>query len=278
MAAKKLAKAPIGIKWEKEFEKQFLDKIKIEILDHPASKKYWVGAKDAGKTRPIIMRDLTHIETDKDAQVIKFKKYIKGGIARLFNSHRNMALEVKRKGYAVHDYVSAQSYGYKLEGNVKKQVIEYLSLEDTNSIAGIEAVEGGYFASLHIEEPVMFGEKGKVPDKREWDDTVKMILDSIDRSNRAYAINNGLNEIPKCIYNASMNAWDDHPLVVETEKYFPENVFLDFIKVDILNNHTKAVYRKENDTLYIRLTKFSNPIIRAIETLLKQNNINTVED
>lgn len=75
-----------------------------------------------------------------------------------------------------------------------------------------------------------------------------------------------------------MNAWDDHPLVVETEKYFPENVFLDFIKVDILNNHTKAVYRKENDTLYIRLTKFSNPIIRAIETLLKQNNINTVED
>lgn len=254
----------------------FLSKEKIDIINHPAANKVICGGKDSGKTRLVLVSDSITFEVDKNANLIKFKKYIKGGITRLHNAFNNVVLEAKMKGYNVQKYVANQSFTYVENADKSKSnTIEYFSLEDSNSIAGIEGKGLGYFAGGHFEEPVMFGEFGKVPNKKEWNDLVNMIKDSTSRANRAYAINNKLETAPKCTWWYTLNPWDLHPIVEDLEENLPEENFLEFIKKNMLKNHTQQFYNIENDTLYVRMTKFANPIIRAIETLLYQSNIKT---
>lgn len=47
---------------------------------------------------------------------------------------------------------------------------------------------------------------------------------------------------------------------------------------DLIENHTMSAYVSLNDTLYIRMTKFANPVIRLIERFLLQNDIKSLAD
>lgn len=60
--------------------------------------------------------------------------------------------------------------------------------------------------------------------------------------------------------------------------YFPEEDFKEFFMKDLIENHTMSAYVSLNDTLYIRMTKFANPVIRLIERFLLQNDIKSLAD
>ena len=77
-------------------------------------------------------------------------------------------------------------------------------------------------------------------------------------------------------YYYTLNPWDDHPIIRDAEKWFPEQKFYKFIQQDLLKNHTMWAYNEEEDTLIVRGTKFGNPIINAMERVLKQNKINNL--
>lgn len=267
--------------WLYEAEKQLISEDKIQLLDHKASKKVWIGAKDGGKSRSVIVRKFTKMETDKDAYSLDLKKYKQGGISRLHNALVNISIEARILGYDVPEYVSGMNISYRDVNKFdkkKNQTVEYSSFDDTNGLAGIEAPNLGYFATVHVEEPVLINDQGKTPTRSEWDASMKTISDSVNRSNRRYAM---LHKKPPITpeYHFTMNPWDgDHPLVEDANMYFPEEDFKEFFMENLIENHTMSAYVSLNDTLYIRMTKFANPVIRLIERFLLQNDIKSLAD
>lgn len=255
---------------------------KIDLLDHPATHKYYIGGKDGGKTRSAAVDIVTSINSDDTAQCLALKKY-KGNGERLHTSYQNIALEMKMLGFPVKELTyntQKGSSGMKSgRGRFAKVVkkIEYASFEDANKLAGIEAEGLGYFSHVHVEEPVEANDAGAPPTDIEWRTSIKMIKQSIARSNRKYETLTG-KPAPMTKWLYTMNPWDEHPIIVEAEKYYPEQDFLDWVLQDYLNNNTRAKYNVDKDSLYIRTTTLANVIIRNIEKTLKLHKIRGLSD
>lgn len=255
---------------------------KIDLLDHPATHKYYIGGKDGGKTRSAAVDIVTSINSDDTAQCLALKKY-KGNGERLHTSYQNIALEMKMLGFPVKQLTyntQKGSSGMKTgRGRFAKVIkkIEYASFEDANKLAGIEAEGLGYFSHVHIEEPVEANDAGAPPTDIEWRTSIKMIKQSIARSNRKYETLTG-NPAPMTKWLYTMNPWDEHPIIVEAEKHYPEKEFLDWVLEDYLNNNTRAKYNIDKDSLYIRTTTLANVIIRNIEKTLKLHKIKGLYD
>lgn len=110
------------------------------------------------------------METDKDAYSLDLKKYKQGGISRLHNALVNISIEARILGYDVPEYVSGMNISYRDVNKFdkkKNQTVEYSSFDDTNGLAGIEAPNLGYFATVHVEEPVLINDQGKTPTRSE---------------------------------------------------------------------------------------------------------------
>lgn len=267
-------------RWTRADRIKLIAQDKIDILDHPAKEKVWIGGKGAGKSRPVIVNGNTALEEDPYAQLLALKKYKDGAVTRLHTAVQNVALEMKMLGYDVPEYEKSVNLTYRVVNFKTKsnnQTIEYGSFDDANGLAGIEAKNVGYFAQVHIEEPVEINDPNGVPSAEQWRAAMKTIQDSVNRSNSRH-IRIHKRKIPSVTYHYTMNPWDLHPLIVDAEKVFPEQEFIDFFSSDIINNHTLSKYDKKTDTLYIRLTKFGNPVTRCIENMLKDLNISTFEE
>lgn len=251
---------------------------KIALLDHPATNKYWIGGKDGGKSRSVAVEMITAMENNWDTQGLALKKYKYGGIARLHTTYQNIALEIKALGYNIPNYEKGVSETYRMTKALKQsnQMIEYSSFDDANGLAGIEAKNLGYFAVVHIEEPVLIDDEGKLPTANEWRAAMSTIKKSVARSNRKYMMMKPHLPIGATKYHYTMNPWDDHPIINDAEKIFPEDDFIQWVAKDYLKNHTKAVHHALSDSLYIRTTTLANPVINAIETLLRSVKVRTL--
>ena len=261
-------------------EKQFITKEKIQILNLPQKITVWCGAKEAGKTRPVVLRMIGLMEKDKENYGIGIKKFKINAAERLSQSMLNIVAELKNKEFAIPDYKKTPS---KLERrfhnqrvNHLNQTVEFQSLDDINGLAGIEAPNLGRFELVHIEEPVEKNDSNIPTKKRFWED-IEVIERSINRSNVRNAQKNNTSTLA-AKYHFTLNAWDDHPLVDEMEKKFPEDEFLneclgvkdwkkleidtinkdwEKIKNNLINNHTAV--RTEDEIAWVRLTRFANP-------------------
>lgn len=265
-----------------EHESQFITQTKIDILNLPYKYVAWLGAKDGGKTRPVVTRLTGMVAYDKSIYGLALKKYKTNAAARLHTAVSNMAREMRMAGYdipLVQKGLSNSSFLRDVKFRDNNQTIEYAALDDMDGIAGIEAPNLGQFGIVHIEEPVMKGDKEQ-PSPEDFWETIRVLESSVNRSNRRYAELNKT-EIMFPTYHFTMNAWDDHPIVVEAEQVFPENDFLNFclgidnwettsveyldenweaIKKSLQENHTKAVAVKKDGKAFVRMTLFANPM------------------
>lgn len=264
--------------WTKADRHKLISLDKIALLDHPATNKYWIGGKDGGKSRSVAVEMITSLEDNYKAMGLALKKYKYGGIARLHTTYQNIALEIKALGYNIPDYEKGVSETYRMLRALKQnnQMIEYSSFDDANGLAGIEAKNLGFFAVVHIEEPVLIDDEGKLPTASEWRAAMSTIKKSVARSNRRYMSINPHLPIGATKYHYTMNPWDDHPIITDAEKIFPEEKFINWVSLDYLKNHTKAVHHELSDSLYIRTTTLANPVINSIETLLKTIKVRTL--
>lgn len=262
-------------------EIQFITEEKIQVLDLHHKYKIWIGAKWGGKTRPVVTRMSGKMLEDKDNYGLALKKYKTNASSRLHTAISNMGIEMRLAGFDVPLFVKGQNQTYLLKNQKYRdlnQTIEYASLDDMDGIAGIEAPNLGKFAIVHIEEPVMKGDKEQ-PTKEEFWETITVLESSVDRSNVRYADIHG-GDVYTPDYHFTMNAWDDHPLITEAEKHFPENEFLnkclgvedwqkmtveeldeswEDMKKSLQENHTAVVTFEKDSKAFIRLTMFANP-------------------
>lgn len=266
--------------WTRADRIKLISQDKVDLLDHPATNKYYIGGKDGGKSRSAAVEMITSLETDPHAQGLALKKYKYGGIARLHTSYQNIALEIKALGFSIPEYEKGVSETYRMVKAFKSQnqQIEYSSFDDANGLAGIEAKNLGYFSIVHIEEPVLIDDDGKLPTMAEWRAKMSTIKKSVARSNRKYISTHAGKPIEATKYIYTMNPWDDHPIIEEAEQIYPEHKFITWVMEDYLSNHTRAVHHKETDSLWIRTTTLSNPVIRTIETLLKHYEVKFLDD
>lgn len=143
-------------------EKDFITDTKIQVLNLPYKYIIWLGAKDGGKTRPVVTRMAGMMISDNSYYALALKKYKTNAATRLHTAIANMAREMRMTGYDVPVLQKGQSNSYLMKDLRYKdlnQTVEYASLDDMDGIAGIEAPNLGQFCIVHVEEPVMKGDK-----------------------------------------------------------------------------------------------------------------------
>ncbi|MGL5724871.1 hypothetical protein [Cetobacterium sp.] len=148
------------------------------------------------------------MESDDNISCLGARKYKTAAVEKLHTSINNIVLEARFKKYNLPLYVKGLNETYRVL-NVKEkrenQTIQYTSFDDANGIAGTEAPNLTYFGLVAVDEPVLFNDEGKLPTRKEWKDTIKLIEDTIDRTNRRYA-NLHKKEIMNTKYHFMMNA------------------------------------------------------------------------
>lgn len=262
-------------------EIEFITETKSAVLNLPYKYITWLGAKWSGKTRPVVTRMVGMMLTDPTMYGLALKKYKTNAATRLHTAISNMSIEIRSKGYNVPIMAKGISNTYLLKNKHIRdlnQSIEYASLDDMDGIAGIEAPNLGRFGIVHIEEPVMSGDKN-IPTKEDFWETMAILESSVDRSNARYADLND-EEVLSPTYHFTMNAWDDHPLVVEAEEAFPEDEFLNGclgvtnwqkltleeidenwadMQQSLIDNNTAVRTVSRESKAFVRTTLFANP-------------------
>lgn len=274
-------------------EQKFITQEKIDILNHHATKTVWIGAKDSGKTRPVVYRQEGEMEEDDEIAHVSLKAFKTAASETLFKEIQKAQFQIKAAGFASKEFRlsinKAVKQVKKSNGNNNPTII-FGSFEGYDDLAGLTPPGNRRFSMVHIEEPVNMGKQS--PSRKEWTSQLSAIMDTIDRANRDYISNNHdkivatgkvINPVK---YHLTMNAWDrDHPEVEDAERYLPEREFIEWVigidwdSIDrktimenwdkiwarIKTHHTMTRYIKKNDdgeyidTLYVRLTKLANP-------------------
>lgn len=147
----------------------FLEPEKIETLNLPTKKNNLIGAKGTGKTFPVITRAVGHMEEDRSANVAIGKKYKTNAMDKLSRSISNVVIGMKFKGFDIPQYKQSINRTIRMGGfdPSEQQSIEYFSFEDTNGVAGIEAMNIGYFSDVIFEEVIEQNDSKNIPDDKE---------------------------------------------------------------------------------------------------------------
>ncbi len=98
----------------------------------------------------------------KDGYGLALKKYKTNAAMRLHTAISNMALEMRMADYDIPLVQKGVTQSYFVKDaryRENNQTVEYASLDDMDGIAGIEAPNLGQFVVVHVEEPVMKGDK-----------------------------------------------------------------------------------------------------------------------
>lgn len=283
-----------------------LDDTKIKILEHPATTKLLIGAKDSGKTHLVKVDEIYKMEKDPNASSIAARKYSTSAAKRLSASMAKTLVRIKQKGFAFkYSYKKSQNFMYRLSGSkqnmLENQSQEYVSFEDENGLAGIDVANGGYIATVHIEEPALKDDKGDTPTPTQWKGSIGVIKDSVNRTVRDYGDTNPFFPPSPTTWWITMNDWDeDHPESLYAEKHSPRDKFLaenlggmspevllgnkalilkhwDKIANALITKHTSIIYVKKDDKIVVRMTKFANPSIRENPELQK-NILSSIQE
>ncbi len=220
-----------------------VDPTNFAILSHKAKTTVLVGAKDASKTWPVKAWEVYTMERDPMASTLALKKYqtsasklLQLGTQSMLNYIFNIE-ERKNNEIVKPKYTSK----YKWEPTVGsfKRIIDtknkinnqqqfYGSFEGYNALAGLQPGNGGYFTSLHIEEPSEMGDTDTV-DPLEWKRQIDSILDTIERARVAYSETQPHFEpLPFKVF-ITFNDWDEeHPESIFVQKYMPREKFINF--------------------------------------------------
>lgn len=232
----------LKLKQEKKEELRFntleeLEKVigpdKMLMFTHKARYVDIIGAKDTGKSFPLELYKLYIMERDPMASVLTLMKYSTNASKRGTRSLYSALSALRRKDYKFpYAYEPSTSHMYRMKDKkirINNQAIEYGSFENSDALAGYTVSNGGYPALIHIEEPVLQGDKGETATLNQWNADIQTIEDTIQRHWRDYASTNPhFAPIPFKIVT-TMNDWDpEHPVSKRAEKYHPQMKFLDW--------------------------------------------------
>lgn len=258
-------------------------KHKLDIILHPAQYKEICGAKDSGKTWLAAICSICSMEEDVHAHILAARKYKLAAAEKFHRIFSNVIMEIRLAGFDILDLHKKDNKSIKLvnkKNAYHNQTIEYVSFEDENGISGTEPPNLGYYSNFIADEPVLKDDVGKIPTRKEWNSTLRVVTDTINRANRRHeaAFNR---KVPKTTYWFLFNMWDEnHPLVENVNLVIPEDDFLDFVVgvknifakqnewiienwesiwQSIQNNHTLCVFNQATDKLSCKTTKLSNP-------------------
>lgn len=286
-------------------EHYLLTDIKSRLLDTPGIKwHYWCGGRGTGKTRPAIARQVGLLEKYPYVQGLILKKHIVGATTHMFEAVENVVTELQFRGFDVPDYelsggnVVRTDKRYKNKNKLQK--ITTSTFDDVNKLLGLEAKNLAIYGRGLMEEVVEEKDASKNPDMSEWRKMLEMADQTVNRSNeKAFLI---YEEIGKEIdetylsrnipWDITFNPYTSHPAVILTERYNPEDKFLNFVfgvknwknllgqefdtktwvklRKNMLKNHTLTKTVKKDYTYpdfpikephaFTRTTKFANPL------------------
>ena len=196
-------------------------------------------------------------------------------------------------------------------------------MERLDSTNGAVIPNGGYFGMTIIDEPITADDissnyHSQEEDNEKYERMLNIIRDDLSRFHKEYADTHDKKPYPFTIYQC-LNPWWEHKLIKDTNMIFSEKDFIYYIfqynegksdskisledlfgndeliekwfskkeNIDRLMNHnTMSIYDKNNDTLYVRMTKFANPdnhddkkakkILQDIKMTLFLNNRNAL--
>ncbi len=196
----------------------------------------------------------------------------------------------------------------------RNQSILFGGLDDVaHSTDGGAPSNGGYYKIVIIDEPVIRGDMNnpdKIPSPKQWDEDMEILEDNLTRFNDNYAAIHQ-RQLPATETWIMMNDWGDHPLTLAVNKHLPIEEFMDYNFnnefanlwgateeylntwfdndeniTHLLTNNTQVKYTEEDDTLWVRQTKFANPnnwlehnklkLIRKIKLSLLTENMNSL--
>ncbi len=216
--------------------KQYVnDPVQAAIIDHPASEKNIMGAKDTGKTWLVNLFEIYSLENDPKANAVAVKKYKLNASQRLGDEFHKIINQLRNDDFVFpYKYRKASNLFYRDKNrkqSLDNQRLEFASFEDYNSIAGITFPNGGYCTSLHIEEPDLFRDSlAKVYTKRQWKDQMAVLKDSIERATRTYRKTNPYTPPAPMTTFITLNLWNKYfPLTQRMLRYIPEERWINFI-------------------------------------------------
>lgn len=275
--------------WQAIIDNDILTETKVEIARHKAKHKVIIGGKGTGKTFIPEVKAIMMFETNNYFNAMGFRHDKDKATTKLSGYFHNAVSLLKRKKMNITtDYEFRTNKSYKIEDKRvmnNNQKFEYGSLQDiTGSTDGLSPNKAGYFGLCLIDEPINKNsiEKNDIPTDEQWEEDMKIISDNLDRW--AFDMKAEMGNIPKVEYWYLMNDWGKHPLSVAVDKVLPEDDFIMWVlqyplvelfgnkelldelfadpewKNNVLDKHTKQFYDEKADTLYVRMTKFANPI------------------
>ena len=294
---------------EEFLDKKIITQTQYDIIKHKASKKVIVGGKGTGKTHMVQADKFIRFENENYFNAFGFRKYKDQSSTKLASYFSNFYFFLKHKGLKIGNYKGSTSHFQKITSQRdanQNQKFMYGSLENiTGSTDGGAPSNGGYYGIIEIDEPVVkqdIANPDKIPNIDKWNEELDLMQDNLFRFRTRF--NNPVETIWM-----TMNWWGDHPETIATDKYLPieqfkqynfnnefDDIFGNLTKIDewfdnqdnidiLIKNSTQQYYDEENDTLYVRNTKFANPsnvgdpkaykvLINSIKVALKSKNEN----
>lgn len=221
-----------------------VDPTNLFILQHKAETTVIVGAKEASKTWLVKAWELYTMELDPMASTLGLKKYqtaaariLQANFMKMINYVFNTEIKdkdgniIKPKFKAKYEWEPTVGVFRRLKdkkNKINNQHQFYGSFEGYNALAGLEPPNGGYFSSLHIEEPAELGDSDTV-DPLIWKSQIKGIDDTVKRARATYAETNP--HFPPLPFKKwiTFNDWDEeHPVSKLVQKYLPREDFINF--------------------------------------------------
>lgn len=150
---------------------EYIDPTKMEIVKHKATKKTLSGAKDSGKTVVVKAYEIYVMERDPMASTLAARKYSTAAANRLAAAFSKVLRRLMNAGFVFpQQYKKSTNKFIRItssKDSTANQTQEYVSFEDENGLSGIDIANGGYIASVHIEEPVLKDDPGGIPEMAE---------------------------------------------------------------------------------------------------------------
>lgn len=254
MAAKKLnvkdsLKKNIFVPLSTEFLRRnnILEPEKIDIIEHPAKRKYWIGAKNSGKTIASIIDTIIFHENNVKGSSFAGRKYAYSAAEKMGGYFARALKLLREYGYNPrYQYEQKRNRYYSKKSNKdmkENSYQQYFSLEDISATDGSAPENLGFYGVFCIDEPIHkddVNNPDKIPSPEQWESDLEQLRSNLERYNAAFLnLHPNIKEI-KTKEWYTMNDWGNHPLSVYIHSVFPQSAFVKQITgytlEELLNN------------------------------------------
>lgn len=214
-------------------EHKILTEEKIQIIEHPAQRKYIIGGKGGGKTLPMILDMIIYHENNPLGSSFAGRQH-KESAAEKMGGYFERALNLlKWSGYKTrYPYEKKRNRFYAMKdkkNTMKNSYQAYFSLEDKNSTDGAAPENLGFYGILGVDEPIVLEDMlraDKIPDAIEWENAIEIIRSNLNRYNTAFMQRYPNAPLIKTREWYAMNDWGKHPLSIYIDSVFPQSAFI----------------------------------------------------